>query len=75
MANFIFTLLILMAVFISLLIMGSLFMWLKGSSSIAFPGLGIIVATPLVTILLIVIELIVVVIAMFVSSFRTPALP
>lgn len=34
--------------------------WMKGSSSLAFPGLGLIVATPLVLILLLVAEIVMV---------------
>ena len=39
--------------------------WMKGSSSLAFPGLGLIVATPIVLILLLVVEIIIVFIAAY----------
>jgi hypothetical protein len=39
--------------------------WMKGSSSLAFPGLGLIVATPLVLILLLVAEIVMVLIAAY----------
>ena len=37
--------------------------WMKGMSSLAFPGLGLIVATPIVLVLLLVVEIIIVFIA------------
>lgn len=40
-------------------------LWMKGSSSLAFPGLGLIVATPLVLILLLVAEIVMVLIAAY----------
>lgn len=39
--------------------------WMKGTSSLAFPGLGLIVATPLVLVLLLVVEIIIVFIAAY----------
>ena len=71
MINLVFTLLVLSAIAISLLMIGFLILWLKGADSLAFPGLGIIVATPLFTILLIVLQFIVIIAAIFVSQYRT----
>ena len=73
--NFIFASLVLIAAFLSLLIIGALFMWLRGVSAIALPGLGIILATPFLIILLIIIELVTVIAAMFTASLRASALP
>ena len=39
--------------------------WMKGSSSLAFPGLGLIVATPLVLMFLLVAETVIVLIAAY----------
>jgi hypothetical protein len=39
--------------------------WMKGASSVALPGLGVIVATPIVLLLLLVVEIIVVFIAAY----------
>ena len=39
--------------------------WMKGTSSLAFPGLGLIVATPIVLVLLLVLEIIIVFIAAY----------
>ncbi len=40
-------------------------LWMKGTTSLALPGLGVIVATPLVLILLLVVETIMVLISAF----------
>ena len=40
-------------------------LWMKGTSSLAFPGLGLIVATPIVLVLLLVLEIIIVFIAAY----------
>ena len=73
--NFIFTSLVLLAAFISLLTIGALFMWLRGASAIVLPDLGIIFGTPLLIILLIIIELVAVIAAIFSSGLRASALP
>jgi hypothetical protein len=39
--------------------------WMKGSSILALPGLGVIVATPLVLILLLVVEIVMVLISAY----------
>jgi hypothetical protein len=39
--------------------------WMKGTSSLVFPGLGLIVATPIVLVLLLVVEIIIVFIAAY----------
>lgn len=62
--NYILLGLLAVAVIISIIIL-TLFIivlgvWMKGSSSLAFPGLGLIVATPLVLILLLVAEIVMV---------------
>lgn len=70
MSNLIFTLLVLAAICISLLTVAILILWLKGGDVVAFPGLGILVATPLFTILLTVLQLVVIIAAIFVSRYR-----
>ena len=71
MINLVFTLLVLSAIATSVLMIGCLILWLKGVDSLAFPGLGIMVTTPLFTILLIVLQFIVIIAAIFVSQYRT----
>lgn len=73
--NFIFTSLVLIAAFLSLLIIGALLMWLRGMSAIVLPGLGIILGTPVLIVLLIIIELVAVIAAIFASGLRASALP
>ena len=57
--------LIIISIIILVLFIFLLGVWMKGSSSLAFPGLGLIVATPLVLILLLVAETIMVLIAAY----------
>lgn len=71
MANLIFTLLVLAGVVVSLLIIGSLVIWMRGINVIALPGLGIMIATPLVTLLLIVLQFILIILAIFAGRYRT----
>lgn len=66
----IFYLLLALAFIVALAILLMLILWLFGADSIALPGLGLLIATPLFIILLIVIELFLVVAAMFVSRWR-----
>ncbi|HEY6188232.1 MAG TPA: hypothetical protein VIW80_11160 [Pyrinomonadaceae bacterium] len=63
MVNVALGLLILLAVILLVAIISLLGLWLKGVGSIAFPGLGLIVATWLMLALLIVIEVAVVIFA------------
>ena len=71
MANLLFTLLVLAAVVISLLTIGMLLLWLWGVDSLAFPGLGLLVATPLFVVLLTLLQLVVVVAAIFAARYKT----
>ena len=71
MINLIFTLLVLSAIIISLLVIGSLILWLKGADAVAFSGLGIIVATSLFTVSLTVLPFILIIAAIFFSRYRT----
>ena len=71
MANLIFTLLVLAAVVISLLITGVLLLWLRGVDTLAFPGLGLLVATPLLVVLLTLLQLVVVGAAIFAARYKT----
>ena len=70
MANLIFTLLILAAVVISLLTIGMLLLWLRGVDSLAFPGLGLLVATPLFVVLLTLLQLVFVAAAIFAARYK-----
>jgi hypothetical protein len=67
--NYILLALLAISVIISIIILVLFILllgvWMKGSSSLAFPGLGLIVATPLVLILLLVAETIMVLIAAY----------
>ena len=58
-------LLIVLAVMLLLAIIGVLGLWLKGVGSIAFPGLGLIIATRLILAFLVMIEIVVVTLAAF----------
>ena len=64
----IYALLTLAAILISVLIIGFLVMWWKGVDSIAFPGLGLLVATPLLVLLLLIVEAALVVFAILAKS-------
>ena len=55
------------AVFISLALLLVAAGWLKGADNIVFPGLGLIVATPLLLLLLALLEIIVLVAYLFLS--------
>jgi hypothetical protein len=66
--NTISTLLTLAAILTSVLAIGFLIMWLRGVGSIFFPGLGFVVATPLLVLLLLIVEVVIVLLAMFTKS-------
>lgn len=66
MANLALGLLMLLAVILLVAIIGVLGLWLKGVGSIAFPGLGIIVATGLMLAFLIITEVAVIICAAFI---------
>jgi len=63
--NLLLTLLILAAILTSILIIGFLVLWWKGVEVIVLPGLGVIIATPLIVGLLLVIEIVIVLLASF----------
>ena len=63
--NLLLTLLIGVAIIVSILTIGFLVMWWKGVEVIALPGLGVIIATPLIVGLLLVIEIVIVLLASF----------
>jgi len=69
-ANLIFTLLVLAAVVISLLTIGMLLLWLWGADTLAFPGLGLLVSTPLFVVLLTLLQLVVVAGAIFAARYK-----
>lgn len=71
MVNLIFTLLVLAAVVISLLTIGMLLLWLWGVDTLAFPGLGLLVATPLFVVLLTLLQFLVVAAAIFAARYKT----
>ena len=71
MAHLIFTLLVLAAVVICLLTIGMLLLWLWGVDTLAFPGLGLLVSTPLLVVLLTLLLLVVVVAAIFAARYKT----
>ena len=69
MSNLVLVLLIISATVILVAIIGVLGVWMKGADSIALPGLGIILATPLLLLLLIVVELILVILAAYLVRY------
>ena len=56
---------VIVSILILILFIIFLGVWMKGSSNLAFPGLGLIVATPLVLILLLVVEIVMVLISAY----------
>ena len=66
--NLISAFLTLVAILISVLTISLLIIWWKGVDSIAFPGLGLLIATPLLVLLLLIIEVVVVFIAILMKS-------
>lgn len=72
MVNVIFTALIVLAIVLSLLTIVGLLLWLKGNNfNILLPGLGLIVGFEVVLFALIIIQFLVVLLASFVSSFKS----
>jgi len=69
--NLIFTLLVLAAVVISVLTIGVLLLWLWGVDTLAFPGLGVLISTPLLAVLLTLLLLVVVGAAIFAARYKT----
>ena len=60
---------IIIAVIIPIIFIGVLGAWMKGASSLAFPGLGLLVATPLILLLLFVAETFMVLVAAYFVRF------
>ena len=71
MINLVFSLLVVVAIIVSLLTFVLLVTWLRGADSLAFPGLGIIVATPLFALLLTVLQFLIIIAAIVVARYRT----
>ena len=69
MLNLVLVLLILLATVVLVVIIGALGFWMKGADSIALPGLGIMIATPLLLPLLLVIEIVLVVLAAYLVRY------
>lgn len=57
------------ALFVLVLFILLLGLWLKGASSLALPGLGLIVATPLVLLVLLSLEIVFVLLAAYLVRF------
>ena len=66
--NLITVLLTLVAILNSVFAIAFLIMWLRGIDSILFPGLGFVVATPVIVLLLMIVEGVIVLLAMFTKS-------
>lgn len=64
------SLLILLSIIISLVVIGLLILWWRGIESLLFPGLGFVVATPVLVMLFLIAELIVVALAIFTKHPR-----
>jgi hypothetical protein len=73
MINVAFTLLVVLAACISIMTAGSLAVWLRGVDSPASPRLGLALATPVVTILLLILQLFIIIAAMLVVRHRSGA--
>jgi|GEM_PF-5609163 len=69
MSNLLLALSVLIAAIVLVAIIAVLGFWMKGASSMVLPGLGIIVATPLLLILLLVVEIILVVLAAYLVRY------
>jgi hypothetical protein len=63
MANLLLVLLILVAAFILVALIGVFAIWMKGVNVIALPGLGLLIATPLIVVFLVTVEIGVIVLA------------
>ncbi len=57
------------AVLTLIIFIGVLGIWMKGADSLAFPGLGLVVATPVVLVLLLVFESLMVLLAAYLVRF------
>ncbi len=68
--NLLFTLLIIAAILTSVLTIGVLVLWWKGVNAIVLPGMGLIVATPLMVLLLLLVEVVTVLVAILATSQR-----
>ncbi len=66
--NLLLTLLIIAAILTSVFTIGVLVLWWKGVNAIALPGMGLIVATPLMVLLLLIVEMVTVLVAILASS-------
>ena len=62
---------VIVSILILILFITFLGLWMKGSTSLVLPGLGVIVATPLVVILLLVVEIVMV----FISAYLVRLIP
>lgn len=69
MINLVLAVLIIIATILLIGVIGMLGLWMKGVSNILFPGLGLIVSTPLVLIFLIIVEVAVVTFAAYLVRF------
>ena len=68
--GFLLTLLISAAILTSFITIGVLVLWWKGVTAIVLPGMGLLVATPLMVLLLLIVEVVIVLVAMLAGSFR-----
>ncbi len=56
---------VIVAVVILIIFIGILGVWMKGADSLAFPGLGLLVSTPLILVALLVSEIVMVLLAAY----------
>ena len=68
--NLLISLLICAAILTSVLTVVVLVLWWKGVDAVAFPGLGLLVGTPLFVLLLLIVEAAIVLIAILAGSLR-----
>jgi hypothetical protein len=71
--NAISVLLTLAAIFSSVVGIGFLVLWLKGIDSILLPGLGILISTPVIVLLILILEVALVLLAVLTKSANVSA--
>ena len=60
---------VIIAIVILIIFIGVLGAWMKGADSLAFPGLGLLIATPLILVALLVSEIVMVLLAAYLVRY------
>ncbi len=66
---FLLILTLLIAIILLIMLIVVLGLWMKGVSSLAFPGLGLLVSTPLIFVLLLIAEIVLVLLAAYLVRY------